>query len=160
MMEAKIRISANEIIDKCRRALNDEQRCSAALKKAVEELIELSVNLSVIIGATSSNGSKPPLTDPISKKCLTKIKDRKRKPGGQNGHKGCCLEPFEKPTEIKPIEIDRKNLPPGNYKFDGFESRQVIEIETNINVIEYRAEVLVNERGEKYFTIHIDEGYE
>jgi transposase len=142
--------NTKEVIDKCRRALCSEQNCSATLKQAVEELIALALNLSTIIGANSSNSSKPPSTDPIPKRSLTKIKDRKRKPGGQNGHKGCCLKPFETPTEIKPIKIDPEKLPPGNYTSDGFESRQVIEIQTNINIIEYRAEVLVNERNERF----------
>lgn len=41
-------------------------------------------------------------------------------------------------------------IPPGNYKSDGFESRQVFDLEIKIHVTEYRAEVLVNEKNERF----------
>jgi len=41
-------------------------------------------------------------------------------------------------------------IPPGNYKSDGFESGQVFDLEIKIHVTEYRAEILVNEKNERF----------
>ena len=57
---------------------------------------------------------------------------------------------MKNPTSVEDIEIDRRTLPPGKYVSQGFEARQVFEIEVNVNVTEYRAEILVNADGEEF----------
>ena len=63
---------------------------------------------------------------------------------------GNCFKKIENPDQIEEIKIDPKMIPPGNYKSDGFESRQVFDLEIKIHVTEYRAEVLVNEKNERF----------
>ena len=45
--------------------------------------------------------------------------------------------------------IDRRTLPTGNYKSDGFETRQVFNVKISTEVTEYRAEVLVDDNGQR-----------
>ena len=53
--------------------------------------------------------------------------------------------------EIEDIKMDKRRLPKGkNYKPDGYESRQVVNIVISSNIIEYRAQVLVDDDGIKY----------
>jgi len=75
---------------------------------------------------------------------------KKRKPGGQKGHKGSRLEPVANPTVIEVLEIDRRTLPEGNWTAAGFDKRQVIDIEVAFTVTEYQAEILKNEQGELF----------
>ena len=82
---------------------------------------------------------------------------KKRRPGGQKGHKGTTLEKVENPDEIEEIEIDRDSLPRGNYKTIGYESRQVIDVEISIHVKEYRAEVVEDQYGNQYVAEFPDE---
>lgn len=103
----------------------------------------------------SSNSSKPPSTDG-PKRSRSRVAGKKKKksdksPGGQNGHEGSTLEKVENPDEIIDLVIDRRTLPKdADLKPAGFESRQVIDIELNCIVREYRAEVLVDKNGTRY----------
>jgi transposase len=81
----------------------------------------------------------------------------KRKPGGQPGHEGNTLQPVDNPDEIKKLKIDRGTLPGGKWKDAGYERRQVFDLVIKRRVTEYRAERLVNERGE-YITAEFPEG--
>ena len=63
---------------------------------------------------------------------------------------GNCFKKIENPDQIEEIKIDRKMIPPGNYKSDRFESGQVFDLEIKIHVTEYRAEILVNEKNERF----------
>ena len=99
----------------------------------------------------SRNSSIPPSQDPNREKKKTrKTKGKKRKPGGQKGHKGTTLEKVDNPDEIENIEIDRRTLPDGNYKAVGYESRQIFDVEVSVHVKEYRAEILEDEHGNQY----------
>ncbi|WP_435550540.1 IS66 family transposase, partial [Desulfobacterium sp. N47] len=73
-----------------------------------------------------------------------------KKAGGQNGHIGKTLKKVDDPDEIKEIEADRDLLPPGRYKHVGFESRQVFDIDLSRVVTEYRAQVLEDQKGNRY----------
>ena len=81
---------------------------------------------------------------------IEKRNKKNRKLGGQKGQTGNCLKKIENPDQIEEIKIDRKMIPPGNYKSDGFEPRQVFDLEIKIHVTEYRAEVLVHEKNERF----------
>ena len=98
------------------------------------------VLLSTQLATNSANSSKPPSQDPNRERKVKNTKGQKRKPGGQNGHKGSYLKPVENPTESEEILVDRNTLPPGKYRTVGFESRQVFDIEVSLHVKEYRGE--------------------
>ncbi len=48
------------------------------------------------------------------------------------------------------LPIDRSILPPGQYQETGFDRRQVFDIDINRIVTEYRAEILVDENGQRF----------
>lgn len=147
--KTKTKIKVNAAIDSARKCL-DEDGVSAPLKTAVNTLIDVVTLLSNHLGINSSNSSKPPSQDPNRVRPVKTGKARKRKPGGQKGHKGSCLKPVDKPTESEDILIDRRTLPPGEYHAAGFEIRQVFDIEVSFSVKEYRGEILENEKGEQF----------
>jgi transposase len=148
--KAKTKVKVSEAIDSARKSLEKEEHVSASLKSAVTGLIDLVVVLSNHLGVNSSNSSKPPSQDPNREKKTRQARGHRRKPGGQKGHKGSHLKQVEKPTSVEDIEIDRRTLPPGEYRSHGFESRQVFEVEVSLHVTEYRAEVLMNEDGVEF----------
>ena len=103
------------------------------------------------VAKNSRNSSISPSADPNRpKKSKRKVKGRKRRPGGQPGHKGTNLKRREKPDEIVNLEIDRDTLPKGKYQNAGYESAQVFDIEISVVVTEYRAEVLIDQDGNRY----------
>jgi transposase len=146
----KTRVKVTALVEKGRACLKSEQNVSAAFKDVVSELLEVVVVLSGRLGINSDNSSKPPSQDPNRDRKVRKAKGRKRKPGGQKGHKGSCLQQVKVPTHVIEIEVDQSSLPPGKYRNAGFESRQVFDVEVSIVVTEYRAEILVNESGVEF----------
>jgi transposase len=145
----KVKLSSvKDSINKVRELLKNEKRIPTSLKAAVEVLILLVTVLSNRLNLNSSNSSKSPSMDPNRKRKLKGKGDKKA--GGQNGHKGVRLKKFEKPDKIKIIKINKKTLPPGEYKEVGYESRQVVDMEIKRIVTEYRVQVLENEKGKKY----------
>ena len=120
--------------------------------RAMMELLVVVINLLLNkLGINSSNSSTPPSKDPNRKRgSKKKTKGKKRKPGGQTGHKGTTLKKEENPDKIETLEIDRRTIPHGQYTTVGFESRQVIEIEITKHVTEYRAEVLEDTKGRQF----------
>lgn len=145
----KIKLSnVKDSVNKVRELLKNEKKIPTSLKAAVEVLILLVTVLSNRLNLNSSNSSKSPSMDPNRKRKLKGKGDKKA--GGQKGHKGVRLKKFEKPDKIKIIKINKKTLPPGEYKEIGYESRQVVDMEIKRVVIEYRVQVLENEKGKKY----------
>lgn len=72
-------------------------------------------------------------------------------PGGQPGHKGVTLTPVSAPDKIETIEIDRTTLPKGlEYTSNGYIARQVINLNISREVVEYRAEILVDHLNNQY----------
>ena len=138
------------VLERARGCVNDENFDTSALKGLITELINVVIVLSSQLATNSSNSSKPPSQDPNRPRKIRKSKGRKRKPGGQNGHKGNYLKPVEDPTESEDILVDRTTLPPGKYHTVGFESRQVFDVEVSIHVKEYRGEIVANEKGEEF----------
>lgn len=128
--------------------LANDKDLSPALESAIKMLILVVKLMGNRLGLNSANSSKPPSSDPNRQK-KTRSKGQK-KPGGQKGHAGKTLEKFEEPDEIQCIEIDRRTLPNGHYSEAGYESRQVVEIDISRLVTEYRAQVLINEAGQRF----------
>ena len=46
--------------------------------------------------------------------------------------------------------MDRRTLPRGYYRDEGFEARQVVDIDIGLRVTGYRAQVLTNEAGQRF----------
>ena len=75
----------------------------------------------------------------------------KRSIGGQPGHKGHHLEPFENPDETIKLKLDHSKVPPGkNLRLKGCCKRQVVEVQISKKVVQYEAEIWVDEDGTEY----------
>ncbi|MDR1955968.1 MAG: IS66 family transposase, partial [Treponema sp.] len=111
--------------------------------------------MSKFIKKTSKNSHLPPAMD--SNRGKNSKAKNKRKPGGQPGHEGNTLRPVDNPDEIVKLLVDREKLPPGTWKNDGYEKRQIFDMRVKCHVTEYRAERLVNGNGE-YITAEFPEG--
>ncbi len=142
-------INVDEAIKKAHALLNTEKNISSALRAAIEVLILLVSILLQSKGLNSRNSSKPP-SDDKNRKRGSKNKKSDRKPGGQKGRKGVQLKPVPNPDKIEIINIDKRSLPRDDYTEVGFEKRQVIDIETNIIITEYRAQILEDSHGKRY----------
>jgi transposase len=138
--------------------LMKEEDLSPALKASIEVIILLVTLLVNRLGLNSRNSSRPPSSDfgQNEKSGEDKKDDKKgngkgRKPGGQPGRKGKTLKPVDHPDEVVSLEIDRRTLPrDGQYTSAGFETRQVFNIKISSHVIEYQAEVLVDQKGQRF----------
>ena len=144
-------LKVNDIIAAAREALKAERNISLVTRKAVDELIGVTTALANQVGLNSRNSSIPPSRDPNREKKKRRVKGKKRrKAGGQKGHKPAWLKPVAKPDEEIELEIDRDSLPRGRYKRVGFEKRQVHDFEVLVKVTEYQAEILENSKGEQF----------
>jgi transposase len=140
-------INVEEAIKNASRLLENEKGLSPSFKAVFQILIFIVSVLTDRLNLNSFNSSKPPSMDLNRKK---KLKTGGKKRGGQNGHKGYRLEKVKNPDKIKVLKIDKTTLPAGEYKEIGYESRQVVDIEINKIVTEYRAQILENSKGKKY----------
>ncbi len=149
-------IDVEATIKKVQQLLAEEAHLSSALRAALEVLIVLVQLLASRLSLNSRNSSKPPSTDRFDKGDKANKDDdnqkpgKNNKPGGQPGREGTTLQKVDDPDEIKLLELDRTTLPPGEYKEAGFESRQVFDIDIRRVVTEYRAEVLVDQSGNRF----------
>lgn len=85
---------------------------------------------------------------------VKKARARSKKPsGGQKGHIGTTLVKVDDPDDVKFIKIDRRTFPVGSYTTDGFETRQVFDIDISRIVTEYRAQRLINEQGRRFVAL-------
>lgn len=126
----------------------NEKGMSAGLKATLELLFGVCLLLAEKrLTKNSKNSNIPPSADPNRGKSIKA--QGERKPGGQPGHTGKRLEPVEKPDEIRIIKIERKSLSPGKWETRGYEKRQLFELQIRRRVIEYQAEIVVNEKGEQ-----------
>ena len=147
---ASKKVLVSKIMETANSALKADDTLSDSAKVLISSLVDVVTLLTNSLGLNSSNSSKPPSADPNRARSKKVTKGKKRKPGGQKGHKGSRLEPVPNPTTIEDLEIDRRTLPPGKWKAGGFDRRQVFDVEVAFTVTEYRAEILVNELGESY----------
>lgn len=141
-------INVEETVRKVSDLIAAENGLSPALKGSLEMLLLLVSLLLNRLGLNSKNSSKPPSTDPFRKKESRKTDGRK--PGGQLGHIGTTLKQVTDPDIVKEIPVDRNHLPPGHYRSAGHEARQVIDLDITTVVTEWRAEVLLDEQGNRY----------
>ena len=141
-------MTVRQTIDSANIALKNDMSLSTSAKEVITSLMNLSVILSNHLNLNSTNSSKPPSSDPYRpRRTIRRSTGKKRKSGGQPGHKGSRLLPSEKPDVIEQILVDQSTLPAGNYEHVGFESRQVFDIEVSFKVTEYQAEILRDKKG-------------
>lgn len=147
---ASKKVIVGQVLKTAEDVLNTDKTISPELKTVVTSLIDVVSMLSNRLGLNSSNSSKPPSSDPNRQRKKKRVKGRKRRAGGQVGHKGFRLEPVAVPTTVEELEIDRRTLPPGKWRSGGVEKRQVFDIEMSFTVTEFQAEVLINDAGDVY----------
>lgn len=146
----KIRnINVEQSIEKAHALLEKEKSISPALKSAIEVLLLLVTILLQRKGLTSKNSSKPPSEDKNRKRGTTREKSN-RKSGGQPGREGVQLKPVSDPDRTEVLKLDKRTLPKGTYTEIGYDKRQVIDIETNIIITEYQAQILENAQGKRF----------
>ena len=141
-------IDIEATIKKAQILVREDKELSVATKSIVEILILIITLLANRLNLNSTNSSKPPSSDPNRKK-RPKSKAGK-KAGGQKGHAGTTLKKVDDPDRVELIEVDRHKLPPGRYRQVGFESRQVFDIDISRVVTEYRAQILEDDKGNRF----------
>jgi transposase len=141
-------IDIEATIKKAQILVREDKQLSAATKSMFEILILIITLLANRLNLNSTNSSKPPSSDPDRKK-RPKSKTGK-KAGGQKGHVGTTLKKVDDPDKVELIKVDRRKLPPGRYRQVGFESRQVFDIDISRLVTEYRAQILEDDKGNRF----------
>ncbi len=139
-------IDVDSAINHAKQLLETERDISPALKSALEVILLLVTVLLNRVTLNSKNSSKPPASDPNRKKGNRKKSDKPS--GGQKSHIGTTLQKIDDPDEVEVITLDRRTLPKGHYTEDGFETRQVFDIDISRVVTEYQAQRLINEKGQ------------
>lgn len=141
-------IDIDRVVESTKKLLKEDKSTSPALLASIELILLVVSLLANRLGLNSKNSSKPPSTDPNREK---KAKSNSNKPpGGQKGREGKTLSQFDEPDVVTDIPVDRQQLPPGNYRDAGVQRRQVVDIEISRVIKEYRAQVLVDEKGKKF----------
>jgi transposase len=154
-------IDTAQAIAEVKRLLQEDKSLSPALRTAIEVMIFLVTVLTNRLALNSRNSSKPPSSDfGQGKKAKaeknkdakkTKASKAKRKPGGQPGRNGVTLELVKNPDEVIALSIDRRTLPrEGHYQPGGVEIRQVFSLRIKRFVSEYQAEILIDEKANRY----------
>ncbi|MDD5273953.1 MAG: IS66 family transposase [Methylovulum sp.] len=141
-------IDVDATIKKVQELLAQEPNLSFALRSTLDVLLLVVQLLANRLGLNSRNSSKPPSTDFV--KGDKKTKNANNKPGGQTGRVGTTLSKVDDPDEIKLLEVNRASLPPAEYRDIGFEARQVFDIDIQRIVTEYRAQILEDEKGNRF----------
>jgi transposase len=139
-----------ETINEAKKLLKKEKNISPALRAIFNVILVLMHAMLIRFSLNSKNSSKAPSTDPNRKKSNHKKKSKKRKPGGQLGRKGIQLKPVSNPDKVEVLKLDKRSLPRGNYTEVGCDKRQVIDIETNVIITEYQAQILEDTQGKRY----------
>lgn len=141
-------IDIEATIKKAQILLREEKQLSAAMKSMFEILILIITLLVNRSNLNSRNSSKPPSSDPNKKK-RSKSKTDKN-PGGQKGPAGTTLKKVDEPDKVELIKVDRSKLLPGRYREIGFELHQVFDIDISRVVTEYRAQVIEDDKGNRF----------
>ena len=141
-------IDIQATIEKAQLLVREDKQLSTATKSMFEMLILIITLLADRLNLNSTNSSKPPSSDP------NRVKRPRegigKKAGGQNGHIGTTLQKVDNPDKVEEIKVDRRKLPAGRYRQVGFETRQVFDIDISRVVTEYRAQILENDKGNRF----------
>jgi len=134
-------INIHESIERVRGLLSKEKDISPALKAAIEVIILALTLVWSRLAKNSLNSSKPPSQDPNRKK---EKRSNGRSRGGQNGHIGQNLKKVDDPDETIEHKISsckRCNKDLSFQDSEGYEARQVFDVEIKRFVIEHKAEI-------------------
>ena len=142
-------IDINKTVEDARALLKEEQNISASLRAIFEILLLVITLLAPKFKLNSKNSSVPPSADPNRTRGSKNGKTGKKR-GGQPGHPGYRLEKTAEPDEIEILKIDEKRLPKGKYHEAGYEARQIINIRISTIITEYRAQIVENEKGQRF----------
>ena len=142
------------LVKKTKQLLKKEKNISPTFAVCLETIFMLLELLIQRFWLNSNNSSKPPSQDPNREKKKRKWTGKKR--GGQNWRNGTTLERVDDPDEIVNIPVDRSTLPKWDYKPVWYEPRQEFNIDISFTVKEFRAEILENERWDRYTAIFPD----
>ena len=142
-------------------------RCSAQIetiptdhRQDFEALIRAVKVISDALLTDSNNSSLPPSQDPFRDKHKKPdgTGQGRRRPGAQPGHPGSHLRHAE-PTRIVSLQVDRSQIPPDRELTPLAPiKRQVFNINITREVVEYQAEVLIDQYGNRYvadFPAHV-----
>lgn len=148
-------INVEDVLTQAESVLKKSKNLNPEIRLVLQLMMSLIQILIQRVRLSSSNSSLPPSTDKAPRRSRQVSPAKKKKSdksaGGQEGHEGSTLEKVKNPDEIIDIAIDRRTLPQhGEFKSDGFESRQVIDVILKCVVREYRAEVLIDGEGNRY----------
>lgn len=141
-------IDIQATIEKAQLLIREDKQLPTAIKSMFEVLILIITLLVNRLNLNSTNSSKPPASDPNRQKHPRQKAGKKA--GGQKGHVGTTLEKVDNPDRIEEIKVDRSKLPLGHYRDMGFETRQVFDIDISRVVTEYRAQILEDEKGNRF----------
>jgi transposase len=141
-------LDIQQAIDNICGQMDQDDTASPAIRASIEMLILVVSLLLNRSGLNSRNSSKPPAADPNRMKPSRTKSDKN--PGGQPGHRGSTLRPYDDPDFIELLSVDRRCLPKGQYHEKGFEVRQVVDIDIARIVTEYRAQVLIDGHGKRF----------
>ena len=139
------------LVKKAKKFLKEEKNISPAFVLCLEAIFMLMELLINRFWLNSNNSSKPPSQDPNREKKKKKWTGKKR--DGQNWCNGVTLETVKDPDEIVDIKVDRNDLPEWKYKTVWYEPRQEFNIDISFTVTEFRAEILENERWDRFTAI-------
>ena len=148
-------IEVEKALDKARDLIEQEEGLSSSLRAALEVLLLLVKVLLDRKTLNSQNSSKPPSSDPNRLKHTRKKSSKST--GAQTGHVGKTLEKADNPDVVMPISIDRRTLPKGDYHQVGIETRQVFDIDISRVITEYQAEVLEDDKGNRFVATFPDD---
>ena len=141
-------IDIQATIEKAQALIREDRQISPATRSMFEILILIITLLANRLNLNSSNSSKPPSSDPNRKRRPRQQSDKKA--GGQKGHVGTTLQKVDNPDRVKKIKVDRRTLPMGTYRHVGYETRQVFDIDISRVVTEYQAEIVEDEKGNRF----------
>lgn len=141
-------INVTEVVEQVRAQLKEDKQVTPALRASIELILMVVVMLAERFGLNSQNSSIPPSKDPNRAK--TSKASSGKSPGGQKGHQGSTLEQTDSPDEVEILRVDRRRLPEGQYKEVGYQKRQVFDIDITRTVVEYQAQILEDEQGQRF----------
>jgi len=128
--------------------LANDKTISDSTRSLMEVLVLIVTLMANRLNLDSRNSSKPPSSDPNREKTRKKKSDKK--PGAQEGHVGKTLKKVDDPDKVEVLKVDQSKLPKGQYTEVGYETRQVFNIEISRVVTEYQAQILADEKGNRF----------
>ena len=142
-------IDIQATIEKAQILVREDKQLSAATKSMFEILILIISLLANRLNLNSTNSSKPPSSDPNRKKAAQSKRQVKKPEVKMVMSVQRCIK-VDDPDKIEVIKVDRSKLPAGRYRQVGFETRQVFDIDISRVVTEYRAQILEDDKGNRF----------